>query len=191
LRRSPSLRAWRPWSPQRPQHNARRATTTSWSRARITLAVHPRFGEEVAVQWSYGARAVLVETNQHLRLIVPLAWTDLKPRLLPAEHRGRPVYLLSEALLQLAAWVQARASGKDSEEVGYRDEEDETLGRETGGRDGEQGRAAASETGEPRESSRLCSRRHDPALAVVEQAGSPEPAGRSPSGTGQKQGGEP
>jgi hypothetical protein len=135
-------------------------------------------------------RAVLVETGQNLRLVVPLSWTDLKPRLLPAQHSGRPVYLLSEALLELAAWVQARASGKGSEEVGYRDEEDETSGRETGGRDGEQGRATASGTGEPWESSRLCSRRHDPAFAVVEQAGSPSAAGRS-HGTGPKEGGEP
>jgi hypothetical protein len=74
-----------------PHQNTRQATTTSWSRAKITLPVHPRFGEEVAVQWSDGARAVRIETEQHLRLIVPLAWTDLKPGLpqYPALMPGR------------------------------------------------------------------------------------------------------
>ena len=165
--------------------------TTSWSRAKITLPVHPRFGEEVAVQWSYGARAVRIETDQQLRLIVPLAWTDLKPRLLPAEHIGRPVHLLSEALLELAAWVVARESGRDSEEVGHRDGEDETLGRETGGRDGEQERATAREASELGESRPVCSRqqRDQPAVAVVEQASSPAVAGRS-RGAGRQKGGE-
>ena len=183
---SPSSRVSLPWCPQRPQQNARRATTTSWSRAKITLPVHPRFGEEVAVQWSYGARAVRIETDQHLRLIVPLAWTDLAPRLLAAEHNGRPLHLLPEGLLELAAWVEARVFGRGSEEVGHHHE-----GDETGGRNGEQGRAAAREASEPGESRPVCSRqqRDQPAVAVVEQASSPAVAGRS-RGAGRQKGGE-
>ena len=153
--------------------------------------MHPRFGEEVAVQWSYGAGAVRIETDQHLRLIVPLGWTDLQPRPLPVEHAGRPVHLLSGALLELVAWVEARLSGQGSEEVGHHHEGDETLRDETGGRDGDQGRAAAREAAEPGESRGVCSRqgRNQPALAMVEQAGSREATGRSRR-AGRQEGGE-
>jgi len=133
---------------------------------------------------------VRIETDQHLRLIVPLAWTDLKPRLLPAEHAGRPVHLLCDGLLELATWVEARVSGKGSEEVGHRDGEDETLGRETGGRDGEQGRTVAREAAKPEGSRPVRKQRgNQPAVAVVEQASSPEVAGRS-RGAGRQKGGE-
>jgi hypothetical protein len=89
--------------------------TTLWSRAKITLAIHPRFGEEVTVQWTYGARAVRVETDQNRRFIMPTVWTDLKPRPSWGEHAGIVVHLDPWALHELAGWIEVRTKKVDKE----------------------------------------------------------------------------
>ena len=78
----------------------------------MTLAVHPRFGEEISVLAAYGRGAVQVETPDGRLRLLPLAWTDLHPRPDPLTVEGRSVRLAPEALLALSAWVRARVDGK-------------------------------------------------------------------------------
>ena len=75
----------------------------------MTLAVHPLFGQELAVRSSYGPDAVWVETTDGKLRLLPLAWTSLVPRRESLEIDGQVVRLAPEALLDLAAWVAARA----------------------------------------------------------------------------------
>lgn len=93
----------------------------------MTLAVHPRFGEQLAVRRTYGRSAVWVETPEERLFEVPRAWTTLCPRAEPLAALGRPVRLAPDALRELAAWVAARAAdgeahdGKNGQEVGHFD----------------------------------------------------------------------
>jgi hypothetical protein len=161
-------------------------TTASSVRARITLPIHPRFGEEVVVQRSHGAGIVLVETQPAGHLMLPLEWTDLQPPAhLAAVYSGRTVHFAPEALRELAAWIEARGAEKSSEEVGHFDK-----WGESGDPDGEQRRSDASKAGKPRRSAATDGReqRHQPAAALVEQARSPDAARHRRHGDGRKRG---
>ncbi len=140
----------------------------SWCRARITLAVHPRFDEEVAVRRTHGAGIVLVQALDGQHCMVPIEWTDLKPEALSAAvHMGQTVHLAPDALLQLAAWVEVRRAEKSSKEVGHFDKCGESRDP-----DGEQRPSDGVTGSEPRRvvgAARKENRRR-PAAAVVEQA---------------------
>jgi hypothetical protein len=154
-----------------------------WSRATITLAIHPRFKEEVAVRWSYGASAVRVETQAGQCLILPLDWTDLKPRAWLVERAGRTVHLAPDALRDLAAWVEARAAC--DRKVGPFEKCGESRGP-----DGEQ-RPSDEFTANELRPSRAADRperRHPPAAALVEQARAPNAACRRHGGGEPKRG---
>jgi len=79
--------------------------------ARVTLEVHPLFGQELGVRSSYGTNGVWAETADGKRRLLPLAWTSLRPRREPLELEGQAVRLAPNALLELAGWVAARAGG--------------------------------------------------------------------------------
>jgi hypothetical protein len=84
----------------------------------VTLAVHPRFGEEVAVS-PHGRHTVWAETLDGRHSLLPLQWTTLHPRAEPLSKGGRAVRLSSEALCELSIWVVARlpvAQPRDGEE---------------------------------------------------------------------------
>jgi hypothetical protein len=139
----------------------------------VTLAVHPRFGEELSLRRTYGRWAVWVETPDESVIKLPLAWTTLCPRAEPLAAQGRPLRLDPEALRELAAWVAARASdaeardGQKGQEVGRFDkhmvnrEPDGDLSDEPADRRTEDGCGERSSAG------------RDSAAAVVGQAGSP------------------
>jgi hypothetical protein len=75
--------------------------------AKVTLAVHPRFGEEVAVS-PHGRHSVWAETPDGRHSLLPLRWTTLHPRAEPLSKDGRAVRLAPESLRELSAWVVAR-----------------------------------------------------------------------------------
>jgi hypothetical protein len=75
---------------------------------RITLAVHPRYGEEAQVLRGYGPDAVWLEWQDGQITIVPKSWTSLVPRPGPLRVRGRPVRLSPDVAKTLALWVEAR-----------------------------------------------------------------------------------
>lgn len=72
--------------------------------ARITLRVHPMFGEVVDVLGAFGPDAVWIETAAGRVMIVPAGWTDLRP----SAASERSAMLAIASLMQLAAWVEAR-----------------------------------------------------------------------------------
>jgi hypothetical protein len=74
----------------------------------ITLRVHPRYGQEVAVLRTHGPGALWVETADGEHTIMPAAWTDWRPRAALPEIGGRMVLLVPEAMKELAAYVAAR-----------------------------------------------------------------------------------
>ena len=150
--------------PQRGRHKTTSVTTTSSSRAKITLPIHPRVGEEVVVRRSHGAGIVLIETQDGGHLMVPLEWTDLKPVALLVAVSGRTVRLAPEALRELAAWIRDRGAEKGREEVGHFHKRGESRDS-----DGEQRRLGALTAGKPRRQG---------AAALVEQARSPDAARR-------------
>ena len=82
----------------------------------ITLAVHPRYGQEAQVLRAHGPDAVCLEYCDEQVTIVPKAWTSLVPRAAPLAVGGTPVRLCPEATKKLAEWVRARAkrAGKKS-----------------------------------------------------------------------------
>jgi hypothetical protein len=155
---------------------------------KITLPIHPRFGEEVVIRRSHGAGIVLVETQEGGHLMVPLEWTELKPPALPAAvHSARTVHLAPEPLRELAAWIGAREAEKSSEEVGHFDKRGENRDP-----DGEQRPSDAFAAGKPQRSAAADrgEQRRQRAAALVEQARSPDAARRRRGGDGRK-GGRP
>jgi hypothetical protein len=158
-------------------HTAPKRTATPWRSAKITLAVHPRCGEQVAVWRGHGPGAVWAELSDGSLTILPTAWTDLEPRSATPEAGGK---LALEALVQLARWVAARrAAPEGRQEVGHFDKRmqkslpDGRPADEAGIADAGEGRVAVGERGE----------RGAGAAAVVEQAGPPHAHGRGrPSG---------
>lgn len=91
---------------------------------------------------AYGGRGIRVEAEDGLRFLVPVEWTNLRPRPAPPERDGRSVRLTVGALLQISKWVGARVcalESQNSQEVeGPRDVGDNNL-------DGE-GRAGSVES---------------------------------------------
>jgi hypothetical protein len=67
----------------------------------ITLRVHPRYGQEVAVLRTHGPGALWVETADGEHTIMPAAWTDWRPRAALPELGGRMVLLVPEAMKEL------------------------------------------------------------------------------------------
>jgi hypothetical protein len=159
------------------------ATTASSVRAKITLPIHPRFGEEVVIRRCHGVGIVLVETQggaQHL--LLPLEWTDLKaPAHFATVHSEQNVHLAPQALRELAAWIEAQGAEKESKEVGHFDKWGESSDP-----DGERRPSDGSKAGKPRRSAAADGReqRHQPAAALVEQARSPDAARRRRNGAG-------
>jgi hypothetical protein len=144
----------------------------------VTLAVHPRFGEDLAIVGAYGRSAVWVETfdGGDLRML-PLSWTSRHPRPEPLASQGRAVRLAPEALRELAAWVAARASDAETaigRKVGHFDKCVRNRHPDGSGSDGPAGELASSGTGgdDLTESGR-CSSGGRATAAVVGQAGSP------------------
>jgi hypothetical protein len=161
-----------------------RATTTASARATITLAIHPRFGEEFVVRWSYGTGSVRLETAQGRQLIVPLEWTDLRPRVLQTLHAGRTVHLEPVALQELARWVEARAAARGHKKLGHFDKCEQSLRP-----DGEQRRSETRTTSKRQNAvADGESGRHRSTAAVVEQAGAPDDARRRRGGHPRKRG---
>lgn len=155
----------------------------SWARARITLAIHPSFGEEVVVCRSHGAGVVLVQASDGRHFMLPTGWTDLKPpALVAAVHKGQAVHLAPDALLELAAWIEARGADEDCKEVGHFDKRGESRGP-----DGQQRPSDGLTSGKPQRSATTNGRgrRRRPAAALVEQARSPDARRRQ---DGQKRG---
>jgi hypothetical protein len=74
----------------------------------ITLAIHPRHGQQVTVVQTHGHGALRVETQEGEHIIVAAAWTDWRPRARLPEVDGRMVLLMPEATKELAAYVAAR-----------------------------------------------------------------------------------
>jgi hypothetical protein len=147
----------------------------------VTLLVHPRYGEEIAVLSTYGRRAVWAETSDGRLRLLPIAWTSLHPRGEPLALGGQPVRLAPQALLELAAWVVARVldARGDGQEVGHFDKSSENRGSDGSTSDGTAGGAARGD-GE------RSSPGSEPAAAVVGEVGSPSArrrAQRSARGT--------
>ena len=100
---------------QRGRHKTTSGTTTSWSRAKITLPIHPRFREEVVIRRSHGAGIVLVETQDE-GAPDGAAGVDgpEASRAAGCGARGadRSTCRL-EALRELAAWIAARGAERE------------------------------------------------------------------------------
>ncbi len=144
---------------------------------KVTLAIHPRFGEELPVRQTYGRSAVWVETPEERLIKLPRAWTTLFPRTDPLTAQGRPVRLAPDALRELAAWVAARTAdaearnGKDGQEVGHFDKHMENSDPDGGFSDepADRHEEAGVAAGDGERSSTATGR--DSAAAVVGQAG--------------------
>lgn len=122
-------------------------------------------GQELAVRSSYGPDIVLAETGDGELRQLPVTWTSLRPRRNPLDHRGQAVRLDPAALLELAAWVGARA-GLSTRTDG------EKLASEIG--TGENGRQDVQGT----------RRDADAADALVGQARTPDAGSRVEQGEG-------
>lgn len=92
-------------------HNAGDRTATPFSEERITLRVHPYFGQPIFIL-RRGSEAVWVELQDGRCTILPVEWTSLHPRPRPLKHRGRSVRLAPESLQALSRWVTARLEGE-------------------------------------------------------------------------------
>ena len=84
--------------------------------ATIRLPVHPLYGQQVEVVERYGRHALRAEQPDGQLRLLPIAWTDLAPRAAAMTVKGRPVRLAPGALRELAAWVAARMSSRESSE---------------------------------------------------------------------------
>ncbi len=132
--------------------------------------VHPRNGEEVTVLKRHGPDALWVETSEGILTIIPVAWTDWRPRPAALELDGKPVRLAPEAMKLLSAWVAGRSRGSKCKKVG-------SSSRSVPGVHPD---AAANESEGHGKASRVPARvrvqqsSHRSAAAVVEQAGTPD-----------------
>jgi hypothetical protein len=144
----------------------------------VTLAVHPRFGEEVAVVSLYGRNAVRAETVDEQLIFLPVAWTTLRPRAEPLAVKGRTVLLAPESLRELAAWVADRAPAakahhdRNGQEVGHFDKDTENR-RPDGVPSNDPAEDREKRGGVNARGGERCSAGGDSAAAVVGQAGSP------------------
>jgi hypothetical protein len=145
----------------------------------ITLRIHPRYGQQVAVLQTHGRDALWVETPDGEHRIVPAAWTDWRPRAGLPEIGGRMVLLVPEAMKELAAYVAARrdaSRGGDSPPPGSTKEEK--------GNAHDASNVPASSRGDRRRQRPTGGRRsgHRAPAPVVEQAGAPKAHRAGPSG---------
>jgi len=85
---------------------------TGWRSTTITLAVHPWYGENVAVLQSFGNSAVWVEREDGDRRIIPIFWTSLVPAASSALCDGRTIRISPQAAIDLSRWVSSRLDGK-------------------------------------------------------------------------------
>jgi hypothetical protein len=141
-------RAWRsarhPSCSRRSKHTTERSGRKTHKSLRITLGVHPWFGQEVVVLGPFG-EGIWGELPDGRTCYLPLSWTDWRPRPDPLALRGQPVRLAPEALRSLAAWIRGRAEVRkvdtaESRKLDMRDLEDQK--RSYG--DGDQARARAA-----------------------------------------------
>ena len=86
---------------------------TGWRSTIITLAVHPWYGENVAVLQSFGDRAVWVEREDGDRRIIPLSWTSLVPEVSSRLSDGRTIRIAPQAAFELSRWVSIRLDRKN------------------------------------------------------------------------------
>jgi hypothetical protein len=77
-----------------------------WRSAKIVLAVHPWYGEDVAQMQNHGERAVVVE-REHDRRIIPVSWTSLIPLVTCQLSYGRPIRISPQAAIDLSHWVSS------------------------------------------------------------------------------------
>jgi hypothetical protein len=145
----------------------------------ITLRVHPRYGQGVAVLRTHGPDALWVETPDGKHTIVPAAWTDWRPRAGLPEIGGRQVLLVPDAMKELAAYAAARRDASHSDD-----------GTPPGTTKAEKGDAhdpsdvPASSRGDQRRQQPTGGRRggHRTPAPVVEQAGASKAHRAGPSG---------
>lgn len=145
----------------------------------ITLRVHPRYGQEVAVLRTHGPDALWVETPDGEHTIMPAAWTDWRPRAGLPEIGGRKVLLVPEAMKELAAYVAARRDASRGDD-GPRPSP--TKAGKGGAYDPSD--VSASGSGDQRRQPPTGGRRggHRTLAPVVEQAGAPKAHRAGPSG---------
>jgi len=83
----------------------------------IVLAVHPWYGEDVAVLQSFGDRAVLVERENRDRRIIPVSWTSLVPLVSSRLSDGRTIRISPQTAIDLSRWVSSRLDWKHGVEA--------------------------------------------------------------------------
>ena len=137
----------------------------------MALAVHPRFGEEIAVVWRQGRHTVLVEMSDGRVRKLPVAWTTLHVRAEALSFKGQPVRLAPERLRELVAWVAARRPAETETCHAEQRVENPDLDGRVG--DGAVGRAAQGGDVGVADSERFVPA-GGVAGAVVGEAGSPE-----------------
>jgi len=81
------------------------------------LPVHPLCGERVEILERYGHYGLRVELPDGQMRLLPVAWTDLRPRAAPPVIQGRLSRLAPAALRQLSVWVGARMSTPSPEKL--------------------------------------------------------------------------
>jgi hypothetical protein len=142
--------------------------------ATITLAVHPHFGEKVAVLQAFGAEVVQVELEDGRVRLLPVRWTSLHPPSV-ADIQGKPVRLELQSLRELGNWVAARCASTDRRKFDDFDERGDNVVPDGAPREGIIGTAAQS--GRDGGSADNEGKRRT-AAAVVEQARSSRTGGR-------------
>jgi len=84
------------------------AGLNDWPCTKLTLAVHPRDGEEIFVVGRWGADAVCAEFSDGIVRQVPIEWTSLRPKRPPLFRGEQPVLLALGGVRELARFVAAR-----------------------------------------------------------------------------------
>ena len=96
------------WNPKR---NTTRLDTTSSRTTRITLRVHPYFGQTVRVVQAYGVGQIRAEAADGQVILLRLEWTELGDCCARLQVDGRPVRLAPEGLRELVRWVDKHMGG--------------------------------------------------------------------------------
>jgi hypothetical protein len=101
----------RPISSRRFRHTAGCGNASSLRSIKVTLSVHPLFGQVLTLRSDRGRLTTFGEMDGELRHL-PRAWTSLCPRPKPLELDGQPVFLAPHSLRELSAWVAYRSKDK-------------------------------------------------------------------------------